>query len=916
MIFVGRPIIRIYNDQVVNSGPEIRLLGLDFPCPDRASRGMTNDAPTTIHLSDYQPPAFLVEAVELEFDLRPNDTQVLARMSLRRNPAHDHGDAALFLNGEDMQLLSLTMDGRALSGSDYGLSDGGLRLADVPDKFELVVVTKIAPAANTKLEGLYQSGGIFCTQCEAEGFRRITYFPDRPDVMTIYRVTVRADKAACPVLLSNGNLVDAGDLPHGRHFAVWDDPFPKPSYLFALVAGDLSWLEDQFTTQSGRAVTLRIYTDPGNEDRCAYAMEALQRAMRWDEEKYGLEYDLNLFNIVAINDFNMGAMENKSLNVFNAKYVLANPETATDDDYANIEAIVAHEYFHNWTGNRVTCRDWFQLSLKEGLTVFRDQQFSADMRSAPVQRIKDVRALRAAQFAEDASPLAHPVRPASYMEINNFYTATVYEKGAEVIGMYQTLLGEDGFRKGMDLYFQRHDGQAVTCDDFLAAMADANGADLEQFKLWYSQAGTPEIQVSGSYDETAQIYELSLSQNLPATPDGVAKVAMRIPLAVGLLDGAGDDLPLDQTGATTRVVDLNSIDTVVRFEGVAAVPVASVNRGFSAPIRVRQELGHGTLAFLMAHDSDPFNRWEAGQQYATALLGGMAAEITAGREPSIDAAFIAALGQTLTDPALDPAFVALACQLPSEQYLAEQVDRADPVAIHQAREALRGAIARTLRDDFQAIHDANRSNAPYSPDAASAGRRALKNLALSYISTLDDDGCRALAGQQFRDADNMTDRMAALSALNDREDDERAVALAAFHDRFKDDAVVIDKWLSLQAASARPDTLARVAALMDHPVFSILQPNKVRALISAFCSGNPYRFHAADGSGYRFLADRVLQLDPINPQIAARLATQLGRWRRYDEGRQGLMQTELRRILAAGGLSLDVFEIASKSLGE
>ncbi|MDA1099434.1 MAG: aminopeptidase N [Proteobacteria bacterium] len=882
---------------------------------------MTNDTPKTIHLSDYLPPAFLVEKVTLEFDLEPENTRVLARMSLRRNPEHGNAAAPLRLDGEGIELISLALDGRVLAGEDFAVDEAGLSLAEAPDGFELEVVTRIAPAANTKLEGLYQSGGIFCTQCEAEGFRRITYFPDRPDVMTTYRVTVRAEKAACPVLLSNGNLAAAGDLPDGRHFAVWDDPFPKPSYLFALVAGNLSWLEDHFTTQSGRLVTLRIYTDPGNEDRCGYAMEALRRSMRWDEEKYGLEYDLDLFNIVAINDFNMGAMENKSLNVFNAKYVLANSETATDDDYANIEAIVAHEYFHNWTGNRVTCRDWFQLSLKEGLTVFRDQQFSADMRSAPVQRIKDVRALRAAQFPEDASPLAHPVRPASYIEINNFYTATVYEKGAEVIGMYHTLLGESGFRKGMDLYFQRHDGQAVTCDDFLAAMADANGANLEQFKLWYSQAGTPEIQVSGNYDQATQTYELSLSQKLPATPDGVAKQAMRIPVAVGLLDGAGDDLPLDTAGTTTKVVDLSSLDMVVRFEGVAAAPVPSINRGFSAPIRVRQELSQGTQAFLMAHDSDPFNRWEAGQQYAATLLGAMAAAYGAGREAPIDDGFIAALRQTLTDPALDPAFVTLACQLPSEQYLAEQMDRADPVAIHQAREALRAAIARALREDLQAIYDANRSNAPYSPDAGSAGRRALKNLALSYLSILDDDGCRALAGRQFRDADNMTDRMAALAALIDREDDareddERAVALDVFHDRFKDDAVVIDKWLSLQAASARPDTLARVVELMDHPVFSMLQPNKVRALISAFCSGNPYRFHAADGSGYRFLADRVLQLDPINPQIAARLATQLGRWRRYDEGRQALMQAALRRILAVDGLSPDVFEIASKSLGE
>ncbi|MBT5195369.1 MAG: aminopeptidase N [Rhodospirillaceae bacterium] len=886
---------------------------------------MMTDTPQTIHLHEYQPPAFLVERVELEFDLQPHDTTVLARATFRRNPDHgaDNGadNADLRLDGEDMELVSLSLDGTVLAAADYDLDAAGLSLTDLPDAFELSVVTRIAPAANTKLEGLYQSSGIFCTQCEAQGFRRITYFPDRPDVMTTYRVTMRAEKAVCPILLCNGNLLDAGDLPDGRHFAVWDDPFPKPSYLFALVAGDLRWLEDHFTTQSGRNVQLRIYTDPGNEDRCAYAMDALIRSMRWDEEKYGLEYDLDLFNIVAINDFNMGAMENKSLNVFNAKYVLANPQTATDDDYANIEAIVAHEYFHNWTGNRVTCRDWFQLSLKEGLTVFRDQQFSADMRSAPVQRIKDVRTLRAAQFAEDAGPLAHPVRPASYIEINNFYTATVYEKGAEVIGMYQTLLGEGGFRKGMDLYFQRHDGQAVTCDDFLAAMADANGADLEQFKLWYSQAGTPEVHVSGAYDADAQVYELSLSQNLPATPDGVAKQPMRIPVAVGLLDGAGRDLPLDGQGATTKVVELTDSDTVVRFEGVTAAPVPSINRGFSAPIRVQQELDDTGPGFLMAHDSDPFNRWEAGQQYATALLGEMAAVIAAGGELSLDQGFIAALGHTLADEELDPAFVALACQLPSEHFLAEQAETADPTSIHLAREQMRQAIALTLRDQLLSVYDGNRSNAPFSPDAASAGRRALKNLALSYLSTLDDERCRSLAGRQFRDADNMTDRMAALFALNDRDGDEpdgeeRAEALAAFHDEFKGDAVVIDKWLSLQAASSRPDTLPRVIELMAHPVFSITQPNKVRALISAFCAANPYRFHAPDGSGYRFLADRVLQLDPINPQIAARMATQLGRWRRYDDDRAALMRAELSRILATDGLSPDVFEIASKSLGE
>ena len=877
---------------------------------------MAKDIPEATYLKDYRPPAYLVEQVELHFDLQPQDTIVAADLLMRRNADHGDDQAALRLDGEDMELVSLSVDGTELSSSEFFVDEGGLSIAAVPENFTLNIVTKIAPAANTNLEGLYQSDGIFCTQCEAEGFRRITYFPDRPDVMATYRVTIRAAKAACPILLSNGNLVDSGDLDNGRHYAVWDDPFPKPSYLFALVAGDLHWLEDGFVTQSGRQVALRIYTDPGNEGRCDYAMDALKRSMRWDEEKYGLEYDLDLFNVVAINDFNMGAMENKSLNVFNAKYVLADPETATDDDYANIEAIVAHEYFHNWTGNRVTCRDWFQLSLKEGLTVFRDQQFSADMRSAAVQRIKDARVLRTAQFPEDAGPLAHPVRPASYIEINNFYTATVYEKGAEVIGMYQTLLGQRGFRKGMDLYFERHDGQAVTTDQFLAAMADANGADLEQFKLWYSQAGTPELQVVGNYDSDAQTYQLKVSQNLPATPDKVDKQPMRIPLAVGLLGKDGRDIPLDDQGTTTKVIELTENDTIVRFDNIVEPPVHSVNRGFSAPIKVQQEMSESTLAFLMTYDADPFNRWEAGQKFATSLLTGMLTEVSEGREAQIDQSYITALGHTLKNEGLDPAFKALACQLPSEQFLAEQVEKADPTAIHQARELLRKAVAKGLRQDLSSVYDANRSNSPFSPDAASAGRRALKNLALSYLSILDDARCQALAGQQFRDADNMTDRMAALVVLNDRDGEERDVALSDFYDNYRDDAIVIDKWLSLQAVSSRLDTLDQVKKLMDHRVFSIKQPNKVRALILAFCASNPYRFHDPDGSGYRFLTDRILQLDPINPQVAARLATQLGRWRGYDHNRASLMQKELSRILATKVLSPDVFEIASKSLGE
>jgi len=875
---------------------------------------MTSTTPETIRLADYQPPAFLVTDIALDFDLHPNATRVEAVLKLQRNSAHGDPHAPLVLDGDDLTLTSIALDERPLASGDYELTDDRLVIAGLPDACTIAIGTEIAPASNTRLEGLYVSGGTYCTQCEAEGFRRITYFPDRPDVMARYRVTIRADAGSCPVLLSNGNLVEDGALPAGRHYAIWDDPFPKPSYLFALVAGDLGVYEDSFTTRSGRPVRLRIFTHHGLEPRCAYAMDALKRSMAWDEATFGLEYDLDLFNIVAINDFNMGAMENKSLNVFNAKYVLADPQTATDQDYANIEAIVAHEYFHNWTGNRVTCRDWFQLSLKEGLTVFRDQQFSADQRSAPVKRIQDVSALRAAQFPEDAGPLAHPVRPESYIEINNFYTATVYEKGAEVIGMYHTLLGADGFRRGMDLYFDRHDGEAVTCDDFLAAMADASDADLGQFARWYSQAGTPEVTAEGRYDADDGSYTLTLRQHLPDTPGQSGKAPMQVPLRMGLLGPDGRDLPLDGDGVTDRVLQLREAEQSFRFDGLPAAPVLSLNRGFSAPVKIRQELDRATRAFLIANDSDPFNRWEAGQQYAGALLHDMVADIADARETTIDGDFVAALRGLLTDPTLDKAFVALACALPGENELAGQIAKADPGAIHAARELLRQAIADRLKDDLLALYHGNQSNEPYSPDAAAAGRRALKNMALGYLVSLDDPAMTELAADQYAAADNMTDRMAALFALNDRHSPQRQQALDDFHARFADDQVVIDKWLTVQAVSALPETLDHVRRLMDDPAFSLSQPNKVRALIGAFCSANPARFHAVDGAGYRFLTDQVLALDGLNPQVAARLATPLGRWRRYDDTRQALMRVELQRILDAESLSPDVYEIASKSL--
>jgi aminopeptidase N len=736
--------------------------------------------------------------------------------------------------------------------------------------------------------------------------------------MSVYKVTVRASKDDCPILLSNGNNVSKRDLEDGRHEAVWHDPFPKPSYLFALVAGNLQAFNDRFTTRSGRAVSLHIWVEPGNVPRAAYAMDALKRSMKWDEDRFDLEYDLDVFNIVAVSDFNMGAMENKSLNVFNAKYILADPETATDADYANIEAIVGHEYFHNWTGNRVTCRDWFQLSLKEGLTVFRDQEFSADMRSRAVKRIQDVRMLRARQFPEDAGPLAHPVRPDSYMEINNFYTATVYEKGAEVIRMLHALLGEPGFQAGMKLYFERHDGQAVTCDDFVAAMADATGTDLSAFKVWYSQAGTPEVTAKWATDAAAGVTTLVLAQRTEPTPGQTEKSPVPIPIALGLLGGDGATIPLRVDGkdlGPETVLMLNEERLEVAFETGAARDVTpSLNRGFSAPVIMKADYGPEARARLMAHDTDPFARWEAGQQYATALLLAMVGDLREGRALKPDGGFIAALGAMLGEDELDPAFRALAAALPSEDYLAEQMRPVAVDEIHEARTRLRRAIGAELRETFQWLHDGMSSEGPYDPGAEAAGRRSLRNAALAYLCAEDTTAAAALAMARFREADNMTDRMAALSVLSDMTDPCREEALDAFHARFKDDEQVMDKWLSVQATSARPDTLGRVRSLMDHPVFSLRKPNKVRALIGAFAMANPVRFHAADGSGYAFVADTLIDLDKLNPQVAARLLGAFGQWRRLPADRSRLMRGALERIAGTEGLSRDCTEIATKSL--
>ncbi len=870
----------------------------------------TEIAPQAIKLSDYRPPNWLVDDVALTFDLEAEATVVHAVLSMRRNP---EGEAAapIELFGEGLELLHLAQDAMDVEPSAYTIKDDVLTL---PMKAEaesavLEIITRVNPKANTRLEGLYMSGGKFCTQCEAEGFRRITWYPDRPDVLSKFHVTMRADKKAFPVLLSNGNKVSARDLDDGRHEAVWDDPHPKPSYLFALVAGDLECLADSFTTQSGRDVALNIWVEHGNAPRATYAMDALKRSMQWDEDVFGLEYDLDLFNIVAVSDFNMGAMENKSLNVFNAKYVLADPQTATDRDYAFIESIVAHEYFHNWTGNRVTCRDWFQLSLKEGLTVFRDQQFSADMRSAAVQRIEDVKTLRARQFPEDGGPLAHPVRPAEFIEINNFYTATVYEKGAEVIRMMHSLLGPDGFRKGMDLYFKRHDGQAVTCDDFVAAMADANDFDMAGFKHWYAQAGTPNVHVSSVYDAAAKTLTLNARQETKPTPGQPDKHPVMIPLGLGLVGADGNDL----TGVSPNPADavMTEGEQSFTFTNVGQEPVLSLNRGFAAPVVVKYEAGDKALTHQLAHDSDAFARWEAGQNFATQIL---LADIANDAKEKSRNGFITAIGNVIADTQIDDAFKALMLTLPGEDALAEAVEVIDVAAIHAAREALAKDIAAEHTEALAALYHGLSDNAPFRPDAASAGRRSLKNTALALLSRLDD--FQELAVAQYDAATNMTDRMAALGVLNDRDGAERTKALDDFFTRFESDTNVIDKWFALQAMSHLPDTLDKVKDLLNHPTFSMTNPNKVRSVLGVFSMSNPLRFHDAAGEGVAFLADQLLALDKINPQIAARLLAPLGRWRRFGEPQASHMKAALDKVLAGGDLSKDLFEVAEKARAE
>jgi aminopeptidase N len=893
---------------------------------------MRNDQAVTVRRADYRPPDFLLDHVALEFDLDPALTYVTATLDVRRNPVVG-GAAPLRLDGEDLDLALIAIDGHALPASAYQVRDDGLtlRLRTPSNQFQLKTVVRIKPSQNTELMGLFVSNGSFFTQCEAEGFRRITFFPDRPDVMTTYRVTIRADKSRYPVLLANGNLIEQGELSEGRHYAIWDDPFAKPSYLFALVAGNVTVHEERFVRASGREAALQIYVEHGNEDKTQHAMASLKRAIEWDEQRYGLELDLDRFMIVASNDFNMGAMENKGLNVFNAKYVLASPMVATDDDYVSIESIVGHEYFHNWTGNRVTCRDWFQLSLKEGLTVFRDQEFSADMlgdaSSRAVKRIEDVRSLRATQFPEDSGPMAHPVRPDSYQEISNFYTATVYEKGAEVVRMLQTLVGVDGFRRGMDLYFKRHDGQAVTCDDFVAAIADANGRDLTQFKRWYSQAGTPRVTVDTRYDAHTYAFELTLSQATPPTPGQSSKEPFHIPFAIGLVAGDGRDMPLQLEGEfsstsasapATKVLDLTQARQTFRFINVGERPVPSLLRNFSAPVIVEHRYSDAELAFLSAHDSDAFNRWEAGQRLAITRLMSLTDAVEAGRPLTLDDSVVTMLRATLLDSELSPAFKAQALLLPAESFIGEQRAVVDPEAIRQARRYAMRELGRRLSADWQATYVSMQVTGEYSPDATSAGKRALRNLALVYLAEGEIEGVLDLAREQLVASTNMTDAHGALSVIVNSASPLKAEALIQLARVWSEQPLLMNKWFQLQATAiahpGEPPVVERVRLLMRHPGFSLSNPNNVNALIRSFCALNEAEFHRRDAGGYAFWVDQVLALDKINPTIAARIARTLDRWRKFTADRQAAMRAALEEVARQRALSRDVCEIVNKSL--
>lgn len=880
----------------------------------------TDAAPSTIFLKDYQPPVYLIEHVKLHFELHETRTIVTSTILVKLNDANLQNEKLFQLDGQNLELLSIKIDGQKLSDKDYRCDNEVLTIVKIPDSCEVEIQTNINPEENKALEGLYLSSGMFCTQCEAQGFRRITYFPDRPDVMSTYEVTIIGDKEKYPILLSNGNLIDKGESENGKHWVTWQDPSLKPSYLFALVAGDLFCKEDTFTTMSGREILLQVFVEHENSHKCEHALISLKQAMKWDEDAYGREYDLDIYMIVAVNDFNMGAMENKGLNVFNASCVLASPETATDADYYNIQSIIAHEYFHNWSGNRVTCRDWFQLSLKEGFTVFRDQEFSADLNSRAVKRIDDVNVLRTHQFAQDAGPMAHPIRPDHYIEISNFYTVTVYNKGAEVVRMIRNLIGEEGFRKGTDLYFERYDGQAVTTEDFVSSMEDANSIDLSLFQHWYSQAGTPVLEVTTTFNEKEKTFKLDIKQSCPDTPGQKNKKPFHIPLNVGLLDQDGSDILLElkddasTTASTIKILEMKKQAETFTFLNISSKPMLSLNRGFTSPVKIVLSQNDDDLAFIFAHDSDEFNRWEAGQTLAINTLLDLVADIQKNKPLSIDNKVIKAFRNTLVHSELDKALIAQALTLPSESYLADQCEIVDVEAIHQAREFMRNELATALKDDFKNIYELGQSNAKYLFGADEMARRDLNHICLSYLMCLREDETIKMCTNKIDNANNMTEVLSSLSILSHHDNSSRQQALDSFYDKWKHDAQVVEKWLAIQAASDLPDILEKVKTLMQHDAFTLTNPNKVRSLIGRFCAGNIVHFHAVDGSGYKFLADQVLALDSMNPQIAARLIQSMSRWRRYDEARQSLMKEQLERIVATKGLSKDVYEITSRSL--
>ncbi|AKS42835.1 aminopeptidase N [Wenzhouxiangella marina] len=879
-----------------------------------AARGDQGRRP--ILRGDYRPPAWLVDHVDLELELAAESTRVLAHLDVRRNPeALDR--EPLRLSGVELKTRRVLVDGQPLADRQRTMDGESMVIGGVPDVARITTEVEIHPERNTALEGLYAAGSSLLTQCEAEGFRKITWFPDRPDVMATFRVRLIADRARYPLLLSNGNQLESGELEDGRHYAVWEDPFPKPSYLFAVVAADLAVLEDHFTTRSGRQVALKVYSEPVNLHRLDHAMASLKRAMAWDEERWGLEYDLDVYHIIATHDFNMGAMENKSLNIFNARYVLADPDTATDADYEAVEAVIGHEYFHNWTGNRVTCRDWFQLTLKEGLTVFRDQEFTADLRSRAVKRIADVATLMARQFPEDAGPMAHSVRPERYIEINNFYTATVYEKGAEVVRMYQTLLGREGFRRGLDLYFERHDGQAVTCDDFLAAMADANDRDLTQFARWYAQVGTPRLEMTTDYDHERGHYILRFRQSLSAHPDNEQRGPLMVPVKIGFLGPDNQPLPVtrvgeDGEGAETRLLVLTNVDAEFRFDQLPPDALPSVLRDFSAPVRLDYDWSDEQLARLAGHDPDPFSRWQAMRRLAERVL---TAAIEAGaRLPDAVELLIAAWKAVLEDETLDPALAAELLSLPSEAELAQQRDPVDVDCIHESRKALLMRLSQVLEPVLRARYLACRDGAAWSDSPEAVGRRALSNLILNLMLDGQCEAADGLAVDHYESADNMTDRMGALKALVHGRVGAADRALRGFEDRYRDDPLVMDKWFAVQASVAGADAVRRIEALMAHPAFSLKNPNKVRALLGTFGLHNPTGFHAADGSGYALMGRVIRELDGINPQVAARLATVFNRWQAYGAERAGRMRGELEAIADKKGLSPDVEEIVKAAL--